>query len=594
MQTRLLKLRLRRRLRGSQQQVEDIGSQAEAHIDKHLFRRFEHLYPVRRFIIGWVGLVLLLIIAVVAQDITLSGYYQDLKTVPGGIYSEGLFGTFTNANPIYASTDADSTVSKLLFAGLLKSDDHGKLVSSLAKSYSVDSRGTTYTLHLKPNLKWQDGQPLTSKDVVFTFHTIQNPDAQSPLFSSWQGITITALDNQTVEFKLPGILASFPYSLATGIIPEHILASVPLSDLRSSNFNTDKPVGAGPFMWDGLQVTNGNDLQNKQIQIALKPFSGYEGGKPKLDKFIVEVFANTNQLVTSFANKELTAMEAVTPPSKSVTNKAGVVSHNLLLRAANMVFFKTSSGVLADSSVRQALVDGSNTAQIINQLGYPTHQVNEPLLRGQLAYSAAYAQHSMDLKAANQLLDSDGWTTIKGGTRYKANQPLTFSLTAANTPENQMVVSELKKDWQKIGVRLNTRMLAPADFQTSLSYHDYDSVLTAISVGIDPDVFVYWDSSQADIRSNNRLNLSEYKNATADTSLESGRTRLDPQIRIIKYKPFLQAWQQDNPALGLYQPRLLYLTNGIVGGLSDHALTSSTDRFSNVQNWEINEARVSR
>jgi ABC-type transport system substrate-binding protein len=116
--------------------------------------------------------------------------------------------------------------------------------------------------------------------------------------------------------------------------------------------------------------------------------------------------------------------------------------------------------------------------------------------------------------------------------------------------------------------------------------------LYGISIGADPDVFVYWDSSQADIRASNRLNFSEYKNATADTSLETGRTRTDPALRTIKYRPFLQAWQQDYPALGLYQPRLLYLTSGTVGGLHDTVVNTPANRYNNVTNWEVRQARV--
>ncbi|HSX24012.1 MAG TPA: hypothetical protein VLE74_02825, partial [Candidatus Saccharimonadales bacterium] len=95
-----------------------------------------------------------------------------------------------------------------------------------------------------------------------------------------------------------------------------------------------------------------------------------------------------------------------------------------------------------------------------------------------------------------------------------------------------------------------------------------------------------------DVRSSNRLNLSEYKNSAADSALVAGRSRSEPQLRVVKYRPFLQAWQQDYPALGLYQPRFLYLTNGPVAGLSDHAINSPASRFNNVQNWEIHEAKV--
>jgi peptide/nickel transport system substrate-binding protein len=133
-----------------------------------------------------------------------------------------------------------------------------------------------------------------------------------------------------------------------------------------------------------------------------------------------------------------------------------------------------------------------------------------------------------------------------------------------------------------------------ATFQSTLAYHNYDAVLTAVSIGVDPDVFVYWDSMQADVRSPVRLNFSEYSNSTADASLEQGRTRLDPALRIIKYEAFLQQWQKDAPALGLYQPRYLYVSRGPVYGLQEHTINSPTDRFDNIQNWEILEARVSQ
>lgn len=592
MRTRLIRLRFWRQLRIGQQQVEDLGVQAEKQIERHLFRRFERLLPIRRFVAGWLGLLILLTGALVVQNLALSGYYQTLRPIPGGIYNEGLQGRFTNANPIYATSDADTTVSRLIFAGLFTYDDQGKLVGDLASGYSVDSHGTTYTVHLKPNLKWQDGQPLTSSDVVFTYQSIQNPDAQSPLQSSWTGIIVTAPDPHTVVFKLPSVLAAFPTNLTTGIVPRHLLASIPPSDLRSADFNTIHPVGAGPFAWQALQVTGNGDPDNTGEQIALTPFAGYQGGMPKLQKFVVQVFPTDTQLVHAFVGNQLTAAEGLTSLPDSLRGDRSVVRHSLLLRAANMVFFKTSTGVLAEQPVRQALVEAANVPEIIKQLGYPTREVREPLLLGQLGYDPSLAQPSFNLAAAKAMLESNGWQLGKGNIRAKAGQPLEFTLTAADTSEDRLVTQQLRQQWSQLGVKLNVQLLDPIDFQNALSYHEYDAILDGISIGTDPDVFVYWDSSQADIRSANRLNLAEYKNPTADASLESGRTRLDPVLRIIKYKPFLQAWQQDNPALGLYQPRVLYLTNGPVSGLNDSAVNAPADRFANVQNWEIRQAKV--
>ena len=591
MQLRQLRLRFSRRLRKGQQQVEDLGQQTEDGIERHLFKRFNRLQAVRRFVIGWILLVLLLIAGVVAQSLLLNGYFQTLRPVAGGIYSEGVVGTFSGANPLYAVSDTDQTVSHLVFASLMTYNEHNQLVGDLASGYDVDARGVTYTVHLKPHLTWQDGKPLTSADVLFTYQLIQNPDVRSPLASGWQGITVTAPDAHTIVFKLPGTLASFPYNLTNGIVPQHILASITPTDLRTADFNTVHPVGSGPFSWQAIQVS-GSDASNAREQIALLPFAGYQGGKPKLDQFVVYAYANQDNLVKAFQHDQLTAAQGLVAIPNDVLQRKSVNQHSFLLDAGTYAFFKTSSGVLGDTTVRQALVQASNVPQIVSGLGYSTHLVREPLLSGQLGYDPTLEQAGFDPIAAGKALDQAGWVVGKDGIRAKAGKQLQFGLTASDTPEYRHVSSMLAKQWKAVGVLANVHLEDSQDFQITLASHDYEAVLYGISIGADPDTFVYWDSSQADIRSTNRLNLSEYKSPVADAALEAGRTRLDPALRIVKYKPFLQAWQKDAPALGLYQPRLLYLTNGSVSGLNEHTINTATDRFDNVQNWEIREARV--
>jgi peptide/nickel transport system substrate-binding protein len=591
MQLRLLRLRFRRRLRKGQRQVEDLSSQAEQNIEKLLFRRFDRLVNVRRFVTAWLLLMVILISAVVAQTVLLSGYFQTLRPVPGGIYNEGVVGTFTNASPLYATTDADTTVSRLIFSGLFTYDDQNKLVGDLAKDISADTFGSTYTVHLKPGLTWHDGKPVTSDDVVFTYQMIQNPDAQSPLQSSWQGVKVTASDPLTVVFELPGPLASFPYNLTNGIVPKHILGSVKPVDLRSSDFNTLQPVGSGPFSWEAIQVSDADPSESQQ-QIALNPFDKYQAGKPKLQGMVVHAYASEDQIVDAFKDGQLTGLEGLTSVPKELEDMSSMQVHSIPMTAATMVFFKTTSGVLADKEVRQALVEGADVPAIINGLGYTARAVREPFLIGQIGYNPATVQSSFNRSAAEAKLNADGWMVGKNGIRSKDGQPLKFTLSGTNTPEYRYVANTLKTQWKALGVDVRVQLERPADFETTLSSHGYEAILHGISIGADPDVFVYWDSSQSDIRSSNRLNLSEYKNTTADTALEAGRTRIDPALRALKYAPFLQAWQQDAPALGLYQPRLLYLTKGPVFGLSDNVINNSVGRFNNVVNWEIRQAKV--
>jgi len=118
--------------------------------------------------------------------------------------------------------------------------------------------------------------------------------------------------------------------------------------------------------------------------------------------------------------------------------------------------------------------------------------------------------------------------------------------------------------------------------------HSYDILLYGISIGSDPDVYAYWHSSQAKA---GRFNLSEYKSATADVSLESGRTRPDRELRAAKYKPLLESWRADVPAIALYQPPTFYATRTPIFGYDPVRLNTVSDRFYNVHEWQIVTAK---
>lgn len=571
--------------------LNNLDRSIENKLDKYIFKRLNNLKDSKKFVISWTSLILLIIVLLLAQNYFLSSYYQKLEPVAGGVYNEGILGTFTTANPIYATSDVDSSMARLIFSSLFEYNNSDHLVGDLASKLSVNSKGTVYTVSLKPNLFWQDNQPLTSKDVVFTYDLIQNPDAQSPLFSSWQGVNVQADGPSKVIFTLKDPLSSFPNQLTTGILPYHILSKVPVSELRSDSFNTTKPIGSGPFEFQSVSVS-GNSPTNAIEQIYLKPFNLYANGRAKLMQFVVNAYASKNAMINAFESGQLNGIEGLVSVPKKISQMKNVVVHNLILTAGVYVFFKTTGPILSDANVRTALVEATSVPNIINKLGYPTHQVNEPLLEGQLAYNPKYKEPSYNLSNANNILNQDGWILAKNGLRYKNNQPLSFNLLVSNNSEYVRVAKELKSFWSKIGVDLNIINLDQTDFNNALQTHQYDSILYGISIGTDPDVFVYWDSSQASITSTTHLNLSEYSNPTADESLEEGRTRLNPALRVIKYEGFLAAWQKDLPALGLYQPRNLYITNGPLYGITNSEINSAAGRLNNVNNWEIDESKV--
>lgn len=588
---RTTKLRWRRRYRSRRRQAEDYSQRAEEHLDRHFFKRLNRIVGVRRFVLSWLLLFVLLISITIAQTHGLSTYYQKLEPSAGGTYNEGVIGTFTNANPLFASTDVDNSVSKLIFPGLFKYNQADHLVGDLAQSYVTDSRAETYTVLLKDGLKWQDGQPITAQDVVFTYQTIENPDVGSDLFNAWKGVKVTAVNANTVKFTLPEPLSSFPYSMTNGIIPKHILGSVNPVQLRDLTFNTLNPVGAGPFKMSEVDVASNNPNDTEQ-QIGLDANPLYYGGRPKLDRFVIDAFNNQAQMINSFDNGELNGMAGLTSLPNNLKNNGGVYSYNIPLTAEVMVFFNTSQPILSDPQVRHALTQSINETNIINGLGYPVVAAKSPLLAFQLGYNPKILQLPTNVAIANQTLTNDGWIMSKSGIRYKAGEPLSFNLFTEDNSEFNYVSSSLKAQWRKVGANVQVLPQQPTDLQTIIGSRAYDSLLYGISIGVDPDVFAYWDSSQAQPNAVPGLNLSLYKSTIADQALEEGRTRTGDALRAAKYQPFLQAWQTDAPALALYQPRYLYVTKGQLFGFSPAMVNTGTDRYSNVDNWEISEVRT--
>lgn len=587
---RTTKLRWRRKFRRRRNQVEDLGVQAEEQIERHFFKRLSRLVEVRRFVLTWLVLVVLLIGGVILQTAALSNYYKSPQPVAGGTFNEGILGTFTNANPIYATGPVDSAVSKLIFASLLKYDSNNILVSDLAEKWSVDEKETTYTVTLKQGLTWQDGTPLSSDDVVFTYNVIKNPDAKSPLLSSWQGITIKATDARTIVFTLPSALSSFPHSLTNGIIPEHLLKDIPAAQMRATTFNTGSPVGAGPFKWNAIEVAE--EAGARTGKIRLLPNERYYAGTPKLQRYVVHYFSNEQRLLQGFENYELTAISGVETLPDTFDNDSSIKQYSIPITAQVMVFFKNSQEVLSDVKVRQALVQSVDQNDLLANIGFPVIASREPFLSSHPGYNPAITQLPFDRARAETLLNEAGWLPGKDGIREKAGKQLTFGLYSQSTSEYAYVTQKLQTDWAKVGVKVEVLLQPDSDLQSTVTFHNYDALLYGISLGPDPDAYAYWGSAQADQRAANRVNFSEYKSPAADKGLEGGRTRSDPSLRALKYQPFLEAWRNDAPALALYQPRYIYVTRNTVFNFEPSVINTSADRYANVDQWMIRQEKA--
>lgn len=576
--------KLKRRFRKRRKQVGELTDQAGRQLDKHVLDHIDGFSDSTawRFVVSWLLLLIVLLGGVAIQARVLGRYYLGPHPVAGGEYVEGIEGLFSNASPIFATSSVDTSVSKLIFSGLLRYNENGVLVGDLAESWSTDASGMVYTIKLRPNMHWHDGVNVTSADVVYTIQAIQNPDTHSPYNLSWQGVNVTAPDDRTVVMTLPNPLASFNTNLTIGIVPKHRLSSVPYAQLRSDEFNTRIPVGSGPFVLEGIySQETGKKVEHQRITFSAD--DNYHLGEPKLSRYVIETYPAQSEIISALKGGKINAAALSSLDDVSQSDILKFNQFNVPLMSGVYLFFNNSRTLLNDKTIRNALIRSVDTSELRAQLNYPTIDVSGPILRAHFAFDPAHVQTKTNITEAANLFDKAGWTKAEGTfVRQKDGKALEFSLLTEDQGDYARLADSLQRQLAEIGVKLTVNIKSGQEFRQALLAHDYDSLLYGITIGSDPDVFPYWHSTQA---VSDRFNLSEYKSSSADEALGSARSRQDQTVRTAKYRTFSDIWRDDVPAVGIYQPRLLFVSNGQLYNFDIKRVASSTDRYANVHQW---------
>jgi peptide/nickel transport system substrate-binding protein len=569
----------RRRLRTVVKGWRTLGSFFHKGVNNPIKKNF---VLVRRFMFGWLAVASLMLVGIALQSQQLDNAYKKASPKQGGVYTEGIVGELTNLNPIFASGNVNQAASRLMFGSLFEYDRSGHLKPDLAESIDLDKNGTKYTVKLREDVLWHDGDVLDAQDVVYTFQTIQDPATRSSLQESWKDIKIESPEKFVVTFELPNKFAPFEYSLTTGIIPKHKLKDLRPDELRTSAFN-QAPIGSGPFKFRNLDAGTG--------ALEMVNNTDYYKNGPYLNRFVIQTFKDKQMLVKALNDGELSGAADIKPGL--VTREKKYQKYTMLMTNSVFSFFNNKRAPLNDKAVRSALVSSIDRKKLIKQAEVDGSQSKSPLLVEQIGFNTKLQQPDIDIAKARKILDDAGWKASKDDDiRTKDKQRLEFTLTSQAADEFPAVAAYLKTAWKQIGVDVNVQLVSLDSLRKdNIIPHDYDALLFGVALGSDPDVFAYWHSSQT---GEGGFNLSEYESKVADESLESGRTRLDERLRAAKYKTFTEEWLKDNPAAALYRTSLIYFQDKNVIGSRSRRLIDPADRFNDVENWAVNTSQSAR
>ena len=175
-------------------------------------------------------------------------YTNSTVVVParGGSITEGVVGAPRFINPILAISQTDKDLSELIYAGLMTTNERGKLIPELAESYTVSDDAKVYTFTLKKGLEFHDGTPLTASDVVFTIKKALQPGIKSPERANWEGVNVKQDGDLKVIFTLSKPYSQFLQNTTLGILPEEHWYKLTADEFIFSNLNTS-PIGSGPY-----------------------------------------------------------------------------------------------------------------------------------------------------------------------------------------------------------------------------------------------------------------------------------------------------------------------------------------------------------
>lgn len=558
------------------------------HARRFVFRRLDNFREVRRHIAIWVLTIGVIIGATGLQFLWYQQGYRTTTGATGGTYAEAVVGPVNSLNPLFASTSAEESASELLFSRLLRYDSDGTLNYDLAESMTVSKDQRTYTVTMRSDARWHDGLYVRARDVLFTINLVKNTATRSTI-SGWGGVKVTEVDSRTVAFELPSVYAPFPHALEQlPILPEHILRDVEPSALLENGFSR-KPIGSGPF---AIRAVQDLETASGSKVVHLTRNNDYYRGAAKLDRVQLHVYKDSDAVRRALEQGEVNAASDLLLSDSRQVNQKRYTVESRPVNTGVYALFNTTSPLLKDASIRRALQTGTDTSKVRENVASDLLALDMPFIPRQVAGKQP-ALPAYDVVAAGALLDAAGWH-LDGGVRKKNGEPLQLSVVTMKNADFEKALTELATQWRALGVTVTTRIVDPSDplqnvAQDILQPRQYDVLLYSLTIGGDPDVYVYWHSSQA----SSGYNFTNYRNSIVDDALVSARSRLEPELRDAKYLTFARQWVSDAPAIGLYQAIAPYVhTKGVQATRAGVTLVAPTDRFGDVTNWTVGERRV--
>jgi peptide/nickel transport system substrate-binding protein len=468
----------------------------------------------------------------------------------GDTFIDSLLGNISSLIPTITADSSSHEIGSLIYSGLVTFDKDLNPVGDLAESWQFSADCRELTFRLRPGVKWHDGAPFTADDVVFTYQTIVDPKTPSPYKSEYALVeSVTAEGPGVVRVRYSQPFAKALMNWQTAMLPKHLLERyVREGKIREAPQNWTAPVGTGPYRFKELR-------SGEKIVLLANP--DYWDGKPYLSRIVYRIIPSQ---ATTFLELKAKGVDA---SGLTALQYARQTEYPAFKRAYTKfrhpgngyvyIGFNLKDKRFADRRVRQAFAHAINKREIIDGvvLGLG-REATGPYKPGTWVYTDKVKTYAFDMETARRLLAEAGWKERNDeGLLVKDGKPFTFELlTNQGNDERKKIAEIVQAQLRELGVGVEIRVMEWAAFlKEHVKKRNFDALVLGWGIGIDPDQYVVWHSSQM---GPDQLNHISYANPEVDRLLEEGRTTCAREERAKIYAKLQQVLAEDTPLVFLY------------------------------------------
>jgi peptide/nickel transport system substrate-binding protein len=527
---------------------------------------------------------------------------------PPVVYREGVVGTPESITPLSARNRAERSLVGLIFSGLTRMGPGNTLEPDLASSWKLSDDGKTWTFHIREDATWQDGEPVTSADVLYTVNALKDPDASAGRSSSWAEVETAAVDDKTVTFRLKTPIGGFLAATTQPLLPAHLLADVPYADIATSEFATS-PIGSGPYGLTDLDATKAVLLPASRLMppveteapvIAASPDSlatpipspSTPGLTPFIERIELSFFPDDAAAAAALENGSIDAVAGLSPEQASTVSAIpGVqrIRYPTTTLSTVLLNLRTNHPELRDLRVRRALLAAIDRQALVRDTLGGDGSVADSLVPptswaydGEAAGVVAY-----DKAGAEKLLRDAGWAKVQGAWRAPgAKEPYELqllSVPANANPRLASIASAVRDAWTQLGFRVTLVEKPAAELAADLRGGTFTASVLDIMMGLEPDLYPLLASSQ--VRGDGS-NLSGFQDAKLDELLEDARKPGVQSDRVGAWKALLAGIGARIPMLPLAWGEESMFVDG-VDGITPTLIGDTGDRYWDVLAWRL-------